>query len=233
MPPSIKKESGSNRDDFERLFPFLENAGESFRKEFETEIRRQSFAESTVLVNEQDRCQFLPVVVLGELRVYKSSPGGREITLYRIEPGESCILTTFSILNERPFPATASVKPGSEVLFIPATVFHRWMHDVPLWRNYVFQILEKRLFSTLITVSEVVFRRTDSRLLDYLLRRSTEERPILNTTHQEIANDLGTAREVVNRILRDLEKSDIIRLSRGTVEILDRRALEEKMESFF
>lgn len=209
------------------IVPFLSDASPEFRKDFLETVVHRGLQAGSILMQEEDPCQFLPIVMEGSIRVYKKSPSGREITLYRIEPGQSCILTAFSILNDRIFPADAVMELAGDVILIPADAFQKWMHRHKDWREYVFKLLQERLFSTVITVSEVAFKRTDIRLMEYLLVNSVDR--TLEITNQRLANELGTAREVVNRILKDLEKSGSIELSRGQIQLLDPGAIREKI----
>lgn len=208
-------------------FPFLANTPASFQREFRSGVRSVRVPAGQALVHEDDTCANLPVVASGGLRVFKSAPGGREITLYRIGEGETCILTAFSILNERPFPADAWAEEESTVFLIPRAQFRRWMDSTPSFRNYIFSLLQERLFSALITVSEVAFKRTDLRIMEYLLEQCDSD-GALQTTHQKLASEIGTAREVVSRVLKDLEKEGLLKTERGQIRLQDRAAVREK-----
>lgn len=158
------------------------------------------------------------------MRVYKTGETGREITLYRIEPGESCILTANCILNRRGFPALAEVEQTTEVLLIPAAVFQEWMDRYKFWRDYIHAIIDRRITSVLTIMSEVVFARIDQRIAELLLSGVGTDGG-LTITHQKIAGELGSAREVVSRVLKDFEKRGLIRLARGRIELADAAGL--------
>ena len=143
----------------------------------------------------------------------------REITLYRFGYGESCILTANAILSSKSFPAIATVEADAEAVMIPADVFRDWVGRYDLWRDFVFNLLSDRLATVLAVVDEVVFKRMDRRVAALLLRKSQEE-PILRITHQEIAVELGSSREVISRILEDLARQGLVKPGRGTLEVL-------------
>ena len=176
---------------------------------------------------EGDVCAHLAIVMSGIARVYKIGESGREITLYRIEAAGSCILTASCILSQVRFPALAVVEKEVRAALIPAHILRDWIGRYDLWRAYIFALMSKRLADVITTVEEIAFRRVDVRLAEFLARVGQEQKPIA-ITHQEIAYELGTAREVVSRILKDLERENMISLSRGSITIQNKQALLEK-----
>jgi CRP/FNR family transcriptional regulator len=170
---------------------------------------------------EGQRVEAVPLVLSGAIRVYRISETGREITLYRFRQGECCVLSADSILGRRFFPANAQVEEDVEALLIPAAAFDRWLDRSPTWRAYVFDALSRRLVSLVDTVDDVAFRRMDVRVAEHLLARCGGRPATVTLTHQAIADDLGSSREVVSRILEDLQARGAIRLSRGAVEVRD------------
>jgi CRP/FNR family transcriptional regulator len=167
--------------------------------------------------HEGHACSHLALILDGTARVYKLGENGREITLYRVGPGESCILTASCILSSLPFPAFAVCESRVRAAVIPAAKVQQWLAHWPAWRDYVFGLVARRLTNVISVVEEVAFKRMDRRIADHLL---ASNKSILHTTHQEIASDLGTSREVVSRILKDLENMNLVEVHRGTVEIL-------------
>jgi len=175
------------------------------------------------------QCGHLALVTEGVARVYKLGENGREITLYRISGGESCILTASCIISGRPFPAFAVCEEPIEALVISSPAVKRWTNEFPAWRDYLFGLIGDRLGDVISVVEEIAFRRVDRRLAHYLLQRlEPTASDSLNITHQAIASDLGTSREVVSRILKDFEHQGLISVSRGSVCLKDRRGLAEK-----
>lgn len=174
--------------------------------------------------HEGDSCGFLPLLIAGRARVHKVAESGREITLYRIEPGESCVLTASCIMSDIPFPALAITETEVEALLVPAAAVRGWIGESVAWRNYIFRMVAHRLADVIAVVEEVAFRRMDARVAALLLERGTDG-GIARTTHQEIAVELGSSREVISRILRDLENDGMIRRQRGEILLLNAAGL--------
>lgn len=174
--------------------------------------------------HEGDNCGALPLLLAGRARVHKVAESGRELTLYRIEPGESCVLTASCIMSDIPFPALAITETEVEALLVPAAAVRAWMGESAAWRNYVFELVAHRLADVIAVVEEVAFRRMDARVAALLLDMGAAD-SIARTTHQELAVELGSSREVISRILRDLENEGLIRRTRGEIVLLDRARL--------
>jgi len=156
------------------------------------------------------------------LRVYLVSREGREITLYRIQPGGSCVLTASCILGGSGFPALAEVEKEVLAWAVPAAVFREWVARSEFWRHYVFQLLGDRLAAVLMRLEETSFERVDWRLARILLAGGEE----WIGTHQRLAVEIGTAREVVSRILERWRRAAWIESKRGRIKILNRAALQ-------
>jgi CRP/FNR family transcriptional regulator len=176
---------------------------------------------------EGDDVNAIALLLSGVVRVYKVGETGREITLYRFGLGESCILTANAILSRQTFSAIATVEKDAEAVMIPADTFREWIRRYDLWRDFVFSLLSQRLSSVLEIVDEVTFRRMDIRVASLLLEQSKQHNPI-TITHQEIAAELGSSREVISRILEDMSERGLIRVLRGSVEVLDFALLKKQ-----
>lgn len=174
---------------------------------------------------EGGRVDGIALLLSGIVRVYKIGETGREITLYRFGTGQSCILTANAILSNNDFPAIATVEQEAEAVIVPAGIFRDWVKRYDQWRAFVFDLLSQRLATVMAVVDEVAFRRMDARLASFLLDRSRVQNPI-RITHQQIASELGSSREVISRLLEDLSSRGLIRSSRGEIEILDEAQLE-------
>jgi CRP/FNR family transcriptional regulator len=169
---------------------------------------------------EGDEVEAIALLISGVVRVYKIGETGREITLYRFGLGQSCILTANAILSRQSFPAIATVEQEAEAVMIPATIFREWVQRYDVWRNFVFDLLSQRLVSMMEIVDEIAFRRMDARVASLLLSRCQSNKPI-RITHQEIAAELGSSREVISRILEDFAAHEVIRSARGTIEVVN------------
>jgi CRP/FNR family transcriptional regulator len=210
-----------------RALPVLRQADAQMRDEFKQNAYMARIPAGRDVFAEGDRAEGIALLLNGVVRVYKIGETGREITLYRFGTGESCVLTANAILSQKTFPALATVEEDAEAIMIPADTFRLWVGRSDLWRGFVFDLLSQRLATMLAVVDEVTFRRMDSRLAALLLERSALENPI-RTTHQEIAAELGSSREVISRILADFAALGFVSLSRGTIEVLDRSALMDR-----
>lgn len=205
------------------LFPFLRDADPALREALRDAGQTVTLPAGQHVCMEGNRCHHLPLVLAGTARVYKMSPEGREITLYRILPGESCITTASCIMSRRAFPAFAVAETDLTALLIPTPTFRDWMGRYEAWRSYVFELLATRLATVMEVVEEVAFRRVDERLAAYLVEAAPAG--VLPRTHEAVAVDLGSSREVVSRVLKEFERAGWVRLSRGAIRLTDPAAL--------
>lgn len=173
-------------------------------------------------------CQHVAFVLGGSIRVFKSSETGRELTLYHVTRGDSCILMWSSVLADAPYPAQAVVAADADVLLVPAEAFRSWMERYGAVRQFVYDTLVKRLADVLLLVDEIVFRQVDQRLASALLERADPASGDLHVTHEGLALELGTAREVVSRILKSFEQEGLVRLGRRRITVTDRGGLTAK-----
>jgi len=206
-------------------FDFLHRVDAAAAREFQRAVTYSRLSAGKRLFSAGDSAQSLALVVSGTVRVFKTGRTGREITLYRIGAGETCILSVNAILTQQPLPAAATVEERVEAVTIAAGVLRDWVHRHELWRQFVFELISQRLMNVLNLVDDVVFSRMDARIATLLLDRSRAQNP-LRITHQEIAAELGTSREVISRILEDLSGAGMVRSTRGRIEILDAGPLE-------
>jgi len=214
-------------DRIAQVLPLLQHSDPKLSREFmQAGLFTRIPAGRDVFV-EGDRIDAIALLISGVVRVYKIGETGREITLYRFGLGESCILTANAILSQQSFPAIATVEQDAEAVMIPANIFRDWVRRYDVWRGFVFDLLSQRLSSVMAIVDEVAFRRMDTRVAALLLERSRLQNPI-RITHQEIAAELGSSREVISRLLEDFTSQNLIRLRRGTIEILDYQSLENR-----
>jgi CRP/FNR family transcriptional regulator, anaerobic regulatory protein len=203
-----------------QTLPVLQDADPQLIREFQQVAFLARISAGQDVFLEGDRVDAIALLISGVVRVYKIGETGREITLYRFGNGESCILTANAILSQKTFPAIATVEKEAEAVMIPANIFRDWVKRYDPWREFVFDLLSERLSTVMAVVEEVVFQRMDRRVASWLLSRSQTSNPI-QTTHQGIAAELGSSREVISRILEDFSQKGWVEVGRGTVEILD------------
>jgi len=217
-------------EQFKRItfaMPFLQQADEALRQELRQHAQFAKISAGQDVFVDGDRVDGIALLLSGVVRVYKIGETGREITLYRFGLGQSCILTANAILSQKSFPAIATVEEDAEAVMIPAQVFRDWVSKYDLWREFIFNLLSERLSTVMAVVDEVVFKRMDRRVASWLLNQARVQNP-MRVTHQEIAAELGSSREVISRILEDFSREELIESGRGTVEVLDFEDLESR-----
>jgi CRP/FNR family transcriptional regulator len=200
--------------------PVLRRADAALARDFQQAVSLARIPPGADVFVQGDRIEAIPLLVSGVVRVYQIGESGREVTLYRFHPGESCVLTANAILTRQTFPAIATVEQQAEAILVPAGTFREWVQRHELWRNFFFDLVSQRLASVMSLVDEVAFRRLDMRVAALLQERSGAGGPI-RITHQEIAAELGSSREVISRILEDLAERGIVRPERGSISIED------------
>ena len=162
----------------------------------------------------------------GRIRVSQSSDTGRDIVLYRVDAGESCVLTTACMLAEEAYNAEGIAETDITAIVLPKLAFDRLVAEEEAFRKFVFAAYSRRLIDLLRVVDDVAFGHMDVRLAERLLALSGDFKEI-GATHQQLASELGTAREVISRILQDFQKREMIAQSRGRIALLDKPALKE------
>jgi len=170
-----------------------------------------------------DACRSFILVLAGCVRVQLSSEGGREVTLYRVRPGDTCALTTSCLVGKEDYPAEAVVEEDVTALMIPDSEFRQALLDSEPFRLFVFRGFSGRLCAIVSRMEMVTLRTIDERLAAQLLKGDVDV--LSNITHQALASEIGTAREVVSRKLSSFESDGLIKSSRGRIEILDREKL--------
>ncbi|HZW03454.1 MAG TPA: Crp/Fnr family transcriptional regulator [Anaerolineaceae bacterium] len=212
---------------FAQSLPLLRRADAELVRRFRQEAFYARLPAGRDVFAEGDDVEAIALLASGVVRVFKIGETGREITLYRFGLGESCILTANAILSRQSFPAIALVEQEAEAAMIPADAFRDWIRRYDLWRDFFFNLLSQRLAIMMSIVDEVAFRRMDSRIAVLLLDRCRAANPIV-ITHQEIAAELGSSREVVSRILEDFTSQGFIATSRGAIEVRDVPGLQAR-----
>lgn len=167
------------------------------------------------------------VVTRGCITVFARSEDGKEVVLYRVEPGELCILTTACLIGHTPYPADAVADTATRVRIIPLAEFEPLLDESEPFRRFVFAGMGERLAQVTRRFEHMVLDSTARRLAAFLYARSKED-PVIAMTHDRLATEIGTAREVVSRHLKALEHDSLVRLSRGSITVLDRAGLAKR-----
>lgn len=166
-------------------------------------------------------CTGFPLVLDGSVRVSKVSPGGREIVLYRVGPGEACVLSGSCLLGQIDYSALGVAESEVELVVLPPRLFEELILGHPPFRRFVFELVGARLAEVMELVDEVAFKRLDTRLARLLVQRG----PLVQATHQSLADELGSVRVFVSRLLRSFEERGWVRLERERISVVDAKAL--------
>ena len=180
----------------------------------------------TVVFDENQPCQGFPLLLSGSIRVIKAAPNGRELQLYRVVSGESCILTSSCLLGHTRYQARGIAEQALEIVLLPASAFHTLFGDSEAFRNYVFHLFSDRLTDLMQLVSAVAFQKLDQRLARLLIGKPSP----IHATHQALADELGCAREIVSRLLKGFSEQGWIKLGREQIEVTDAAPLKKFAE---
>ncbi len=189
------------------------------------DARQVSLRDGEALFRCGDTCDQFFVMMSGVLRVQVASRNGRQIVLYRVRQGELCMATTTALFAARPFHADGFAEAGSKVLVLPRSRFQSLMANDAAFREFVLGALGKSIASVMDLLQDVAFEGVNNRLAQLLLERSGTTADVRDT-HERLALELGSAREVVSRRLKEFERAGWVRLTRGRIEVLDAGALE-------
>lgn len=213
-------------DELQRLFPFLASMSTAGRERAFSQLQTARLSAREMFLNEGDSCTQLVMLEQGELRVFKTSATGRQITLYRVHPGKCCILSVSGVLANAPYPAQVEATKPSILHTLPAVLFRGLFETEPAVRQMVISFTNDLLSGLMTLVAEVAFRKMDERLARLLLEE-TNSGQVVQTTHEKLAAHVGTAREVVSRLLENFRDDGLIRVERGTIAVLDRARLAQ------
>jgi len=205
-------------------FPDLASVPSGIRDELAA-LQLMKVPSGTVLFRDGDACQGYVFVLSGSIRVQKMDPEGREIVLYRVEDGQTCMLTTSCLLGGRPYPAEGVAEEETELALLSPKRLDALLSDAA-FRRFVLSMISLRVADLMALIEDVAFGRMDVRLARRLLELDNGSGE-LHLTHQQLATELGTAREVVSRLLKDFERRGLVELKRGSVLLPETKGLQE------
>lgn len=209
-------------------FPDLQGLEQNARDLLAKSARIVEAPVGTVGYREGGACGAYVMRLEGQSRVFKMSASGREILLYRVGPGETCVITTTCLLGNSDYPASTVVEKAIKDVIIPSGAFNQLMIDSRVFRTFVMTNYGALISDLIVLLDEVAFHSLDARLAKLLL---DDGQDAVHKTHQQLADELGTAREVVSRQIKRLEQKGLVALSRGQVDILNRKLLLEISKS--
>jgi len=207
-------------------YPMLRELPDAVRTELLATASAMHIPASSVVFDEDQNCQGFPLLLSGSIRVIKTAPNGRELLLYHVMPGESCILTSSCLLGHTRYHARGIAEQALEMVLLPATAFQALISSQEAFRSYVFHLFSDRLTDLMQLVSSVAFQKLDQRLANLLVNKSSP----IHATHQALADELGSAREIVSRLLKGYAEQGWVKLGREQIEITDKAALKKLAE---
>lgn len=191
-------------------------------EEIEKHGRIQVYEAGETIIDTGQYIKMVPVVLEGTIKVMRGNEEGHDLFLYYIESGETCAvsLTCCSVMNPSDVKAVAEEK--TKILAIPARKHEEWTNEFRQWKDFVAQTYQKRFQSMFQAIDDIAFKKMDERLMKYLVVKSKQVKSNeLSMTHQEIAKELGTSREVISRLLKQLENRKLVELGRNVVYVRD------------
>lgn len=177
--------------------------------------------EGTELFAERHACRGFPLLIAGSIKVVKNTPAGREMLLYRVEPGGSCVITSSCLLGHTSYTARGIAETPLRLLMLPTALFEKLIAGNAAFRDFVFHLLAERIAELMLLVEEVAFHRLDQRLAKLLLGKGEP----IHATHQTLADELGSVREIVSRLLKGFAAQGLVTLGRERIDLVDRDGL--------
>ncbi|MBR1535482.1 MAG: Crp/Fnr family transcriptional regulator [Treponema sp.] len=213
---------------FDSVFSFWSDLTPSQKALLEQNARSEKMAAGALLHRSDGTCRGVMAVKSGSLRVYCVSEEGREVTLYRVEAGEVCILSASCLMDEIVFDILIEALEETEVCVLPSPILHKVQEENPLVSLYIYKTATEKFSEVLWTIQQILFMKIDQRLAtalhDEMIRQKSN---VLSIRHEDLAKQIGSVREVVTKTLKYLSEEGIVSLGRGKIEVLDKKALSE------
>jgi CRP/FNR family transcriptional regulator len=181
-----------------------------------------TFSAGEIILQPGKYIKFVPVLLKGSVKIIRVDENGNELFLYYLSEGQSCASSLSAFMNNKKSNIKAIAEKEVEILAIPTDKAMTWFNEFPSWRKFVMQTMESRFEQLIHTVDNIAFTKTDERLLNLLRTKASNlNSKTLQITHQEIANELSSSREVISRLLKQLEKEGLVKLGRNKIEIVE------------
>ncbi len=212
-------------------FPIWDRLTAAEQKTLERSAEKRTVSKGTLLYSGPPDCAGLFVIRRGRLRAFILSDEGKEVTIFRLSERDICLFSASCIIQDIRFDVTVEAEKDSEIWVVPAEIYKKLMDSSAAVANYTSQVMASRFSEVMWLMEQIMWKSFDRRLAAFLLQESAlDGSDILEITHERIANHMGTAREVVTRMLRYFQSEGIVRLSRGIVELTDRKQLQTLSE---
>ncbi len=207
-------------------YPSLSDIQDESWKNVLQHMQVHHFQANEVLFHDGDECHWYFLLLKGSIRVQKNSANGHSIVLYHLNPGDACELTTLSLLARKHYAGEAIAESDIELITLSQNQFTQVLSRSSGFQQFVFAALEKGVSDLIHLIETIAFHHIDQRLAHYLIN-ARDENNFINTTHQEISTELGTAREVVSRVLKSFEHHDYVELHRGRIALINIKKIEQ------
>lgn len=213
------------------FFPFWDKLSDDQQKILNNSISEKTFEKSKKLYSGDEECLGLILVRSGTIRAFIVSESGREITLYRLLQGDICLFSASCIMNSIQFKINLEMEEDVETYIVKPTPYEQLITQSTLLSNYTSEIMSSRFSEVMWTLEQILFKSMDSRIAQFLLEQSAmQDTDTLALTHEQVARNLGSAREVVTRLLKYFQEEKYVKLTRGKIELLNKRALNKLTE---
>jgi CRP/FNR family transcriptional regulator len=209
----------SVRNDLYNAFPFISELSDNEREIMFQLCDYSEIPAETCLMNESIQCNGITLIISGAIRIFKLSDEGKEITLYRIGRGETCVLTAACLMGNGfvPYPISAVTEQDTKMVVIHMEVFRNNFTNNMVFQRYIFSSMAAKFYDLLGLLQNITFKKTHERLMELLISKTAGGSYPLYATHELIASELGTAREVISRLLKEFERDNLVVLGRGKI----------------
>lgn len=208
--------------EFANYFPIFEKLTKDEQTLLTQHARLHTFEKDALIHNGSSDCLGLILIKSGQLRAFITSEEGREITIYRLFDHDMCLFSASCMMNSIQFDVSVAAEKDTEAWIIPADIYKKLMEQSATIANYTNQLMASRFTDVMWLIEQVMWKSMDSRLAAFLIEETTlADSTVLHITHEKIASHMGTAREVITRMLKYFQSEDIVALTRGTIEVLD------------
>lgn len=210
-----------------KKLPFWEKLSTEGQHDMAVCAQVRNYSKGELIYSHEHECLGLVAVLEGSVRIFMLSEEGREILLYRLHVGDTDVLSASCVINQITFETQMTAEDDCKLLIIPAVCLSRFKENDLNVRCYIFEKLGERFSDVMQQMQRMLFTRVDKRVADSLLRRMEESgSTVFSVTHEEIAGEINSSREVVSRILKDMERRNILKLGRGKITVLEKSLLE-------
>ncbi len=216
--------------ELKNLYPFWSELSDSEKHLIQNAVYKEKYNKGMLMHRTEDSCKGLMTVLSGQLRTYILSEEGREVTLFRVNANEVCVLSASCLLDTITFDVLIEATEDTEVLVLPASALNQVMQQNPYAELFLYKSATEKFSDVMWTMQQILFLKIDQRVAQFLWDEMVQKNNMtLSLTHDEIAKYIGSAREVVTKVLKYMVKEGVLELKRGTIMILNKEKLRESM----